>query len=306
MAAADTRRAATEMKIATATYPLDAPRSWADYARKIGEWVADAAGNGAQLLLFPEYAAMELAMLAGPDTAADNEAGMRAVSDRINDADALHAELAARHGVHICAASAPVYDPAFGDRPVNRARLFTPTGAMGVQDKQIMTRYERDTMRAVPGGPLRLFDTALGKIGILICYDSEFPLFGRALRDADIILVPSCTEALAGYSRVRIGAKARALEGQCVTVMSSITGPAAWCPHVDENTGRGGVFGPPDTGFPPTGILAEGQMSRPGWTYAEIDLAAITHVRVDGHVLGQAHWGEQEGRDGHVAPEPLR
>ena len=140
------------MKIATAAYPLDAHQNWADYAGKIGDWVAEAAGNGAQLLLFPEYAAMELAMLAGPDAAADNEAGMRAVSDRIGDADALHADLAARHGVHICAASAPVFDPAFGPRPVNRARLFTPTGAMGVQDKQIMTRYERDTMRAVPGG----------------------------------------------------------------------------------------------------------------------------------------------------------
>ncbi|MBZ0122725.1 MAG: carbon-nitrogen hydrolase family protein [Roseovarius sp.] len=294
------------MKIATAAYPLDAPRSWDDYAGKIARWVEEAAGNGAELLVFPEYAAMELAMLAGSETAAGNEASMRAVSDRIGEADALHAGLAARHGVHICAASAPVYDPAFGPRPVNRARLFAPTGAVGVQDKQIMTRYERDAMRAVPGGPLRLFDTALGKIGILICYDSEFPLFGRALRDADIILVPSCTEALAGYSRVRIGAMARALESQCVTVMSSIVGSAAWCPHVDENTGRGGIFGPPDTGFPSTGILAEGAFSRPGWTYGEADLAAIARVRADGRVLGRAHWAEQAGRDGPAAAQSLR
>lgn len=294
------------MKVAAAAYPLDPPATWGDYAAKIGGWVAEAAGGGADLLVFPEYAAMELAMLAGPAAAADNEASLRAVAGRIADADALHADLAARHGVHICAASAPVFDPALGDRPVNRARLFTPTGTVGVQDKQIMTLHERASMDVVPGGPLRLFDTALGRIGILICYDAEFPLFGRALSDADVILVPSCTEMLAGYWRVRIGAMARALECQCVTVMASIVGPAPWCPHVDANTGRGGVFGPPDAGFPATGILAEGEMNRPGWTCAEIDPAAIARVRADGRVLGRAHWAEQAGRDGHVTARPLR
>ena len=294
------------MKIATAAYPLDAPANWAEYAAKIGAWVADAAGHGAELLLFPEYAAMELAMLAGPEVAADGQACLHAVADRIDDVDALHAELAGRHGVHICAASAPVRDPALRPRPVNRARLFTPTGAMGVQDKQIMTRYERDEMKVDPGGPLRLFDTALGRIGILICYDTEFPLLGRALRDADVILVPSCTEVLSGYWRVRIGAMARALEGQCVTVMSSIVGSAPWCPHVDESTGAGGVFGPPDSGFPETGIIAEGALMTPGWTYAEADPAAIAHVRADGRVLGQRHWPEQEARRAHVTAIRLR
>lgn len=294
------------MKIATSAYPLDFLASWADYAAKIEDWVAKAAGQGAELLVFPEYAAMELTTLAGEDTAAHEENCMIAVSDRMDDANALHADLATKYGVHICSASAPVYDAAQGPRPVNRAHLFTPTGAMAYQDKQIMTRYERDGMDVVGGGPLRLFDTTLGKIGILICYDSEFPLLGRALHDADLILVPSCTEALAGYSRVRIGAMARALETQCVTVMSSIVGEAPWCPHVDANTGMGGVFGPPDTGFPQTGILAEGQMNQPGWTYAEVDPGAIAHVRADGGVLGRAHWTEQDGRDTFVTAERLR
>ena len=47
-------------------------------------------------------------------------------------------------------------------------------------------------------------------------------------------------------------------------------------------TGMGGIFGPPDTGFPKTGVLAEGGLNRPGWTYAELDPAAIAHVRADG------------------------
>lgn len=294
------------MKIATSAYPLDFHRNWADYAAKIETWVADAAGQGAELLLFPEYGAMELATLAGAETAADHEGCMVAVSERMEDANSLHSELAAKYKVHIIGASAPVYDPDFGPRPVNRAYVFTPTGSVAHQDKQLMTRYEREAMDVIGGGPLHLFDTALGKIGILICYDSEFPLLGRALHDADLILVPSCTEAQAGYSRVRIGAMARALETQCVSAMASLVGKAEWCEHVDTNAGMGGVFGPPDTGFPPTGILAEGTMNTPGWTYAEVDPAAIARVRADGNVLGRTHWAEQDGRDTYVTAERLR
>ena len=294
------------MKLATAAYPLDALSNWRDYAAKIEDWVARARADGADLAVFPEYAAMELAALAGPDVAGDLEASLRAVSDRIADADALHSELAGKYKIHILAGSAPVYDAAISDRPVNRARLFTPTGGCGVQDKQIMTRFEREPMQMAPGGGLQLFDTSLGKIAILICYDCEFPLLGRAVSEADLILAPSCTEALSGYWRVRIGAMARALENQCVTVMSSLVRPAPWNEVADANTGMGGIFGPPDTGFPQTGVLAEGSLNQPGWTMAQVDLAAIAHVRADGRVLNRTHWAEQSGRDTVVTATRLR
>ncbi len=294
------------MKLAAAAYPMEFLDSWDAYVDKIGHWVAEASGQGAELLVFPEYGAMELATLAGEKVAGDLEASLHAVADRIPAADALHAELAAHHGVHILAGSAPVFDAELGERPVNRARLFTPSGAMGVQDNQIMTRFERDDWGVEGGGPLRLFDTALGRIGVLICYDSEFPLLGRALAEADILLVPSCTEALSGYWRVRIGSMARALENQCVTVMSSTIGDCSWSPAVDTNCGCGGIFGPPDTGFPATGVLAEGQLNREGWTYADIDTDAIARVRADGVVLNRTHWNEQHGRDGAVPVTPLR
>lgn len=294
------------MRIATAAYPMEFLPDWKAYADKLTTWVADAAGQGAELLVFPEYGAMELATLAGAEAAGDLERSLHAVSDRLADADGLHADLAARHGVHILAASAPCFDAERGERPVNRARLFAPQGGVGVQDKQIMTRFEREDWHVAAGGPLRLFETALGRIGILICYDSEFPLLGRALADADLILVPSCTEALTGFSRVRIGARARALENQCVTVMSSTVGDCPWSYAVDTNTGAGGLFGPPDRGFPPTGVIAEGALDAPGWTLGDVDPAAVAEVRDDGVVLNRAHWDEQRGRDTPPLPERLR
>ena len=199
--------------------------------------------------------------------AGDLEQSIHAVSERLPRADTYHARLAEEFGVHILAASAPVAREA--GRPVNQARFFAPNGKAGAQDKQIMTRFEAEEWGIAPGEPLQLFDTEIGRIGILICYDSEFPLLGRALSEADLILVPSVTEALTGYSRVRIGAQARALENQCVTVMSSIVGGADWSEALGTTIGAGGVYGPPDRGFPPTGVLALGELNVPGWTFAE-------------------------------------
>jgi predicted amidohydrolase len=268
--------------------------SWAQYEDKLASWVGEAAEDGADLLVFPEYGAMELATLDGEGAARDLERSLHAVSDRMEDAAALHLKLAAEYGVHILGASAPVN--AGFDRPVNRAELYTPNGQRDHQDKQIMTMFERDPWDVMGGGPLKLFDTALGKIGVLICYDSEFPLLGRALAEADIILVPSCTEALAGYWRVRIGSMARALENQCVTAMASLVGQADWSESVDVTIGMGGIFGPPDTGFPSTGVLGEGKLGEPGWTYADVDLSAIADVRRAGVVRNRSHWDEQEPR----------
>jgi predicted amidohydrolase len=291
------------MKIATAAYPLDVLTSWAQYEDKLAHWVAEAAVQGAELLVFPEYGAMELATLDGTNVAGDLEKSLYSVSDKLEEADRLHVKLAAEHDVHIVAASGPA---ATEGRPVNRARLITPSGQIGVQDKQIMTRFEREEWGVIGGNALQVFDTTLGKIGILICYDSEFPLLGRALADCDVICVPSVTETLAGYWRVRIGSMARALENQCITAMSSVVGAADWSEALGQSFGAGGIFCPPDRGFPPTGVLGVREVNAPGWTIAEADLVQVAEVRADGIVLNRRDWQDQAGRDGKAINVALR
>jgi predicted amidohydrolase len=285
------------MKIAAAAYPLDWFDDWSGYESKLSAWVAEAAGQGADLLVFPEYGAMELASLGGAAVAGDIQEALHEVSRHKPASEALHARLAAQYGMHILSASGPVFGlPHAGGRPVNRASLFGPDGLIGHQDKAMMTRWERDGWHVVPGDGLQVFDTEIGRIGILICYDSEFPLLGRALAEAgvDILLVPSATEALAGFTRVRVGAMARALENQLVAIHAPVVGEAPWCYGMEENTGSASIYGPPDHGFPPTGVLAEGVLGEPGWTYAQVNRAAIAGVRADGGVLNLAHWPEQE------------
>lgn len=281
------------MKIASAAYSLDQLPDWRAYEAKITAWVTEAAGQGADLLVFPEYGAMELASLAGMKIAGELESSMHFVAGMMGRANALHEGLARKFGVHILASGGPAQGD--GPRPVNRSVFFGPTGMLGYQDKQIMIPFERDIMDIRSGDPLAVFDTPIGRIGILICYDSEFPLLGRSLAEAgaELILIPTCTEKIEGHSRVRIGAMARALENQCVTVTSPLVGDAQWCEAVGLSNGAPGVFGPPDLGFPETGILAEGKLNVPGWIYAQVDLRAVGRVRAEGGVQNYRHWPEQ-------------
>lgn len=282
--------------LAAAAYPLDWFDDFASYEAKIARWVAEAAGRGAELLVFPEYAAMELASLGGVAVAADLEGALSEVARHRPAVDALHARLAAEHGVLILGGSGPVFT---GNRPVNRATLYGPNGIMGHQDKQIMTRFEREDWDVIPGTDgLSVFDTAAGRLGVAICYDSEFPLLSRAMAEAgaEIILAPSCTETEAGFYRVRIGSMARALENQCVAVHAPLVGEAGWCAGCEENTGRAAIYGPPDRGWPANGILAEGEMNAPGWVLATVSRRQIAETRADGVVLNLKHWDEQASR----------
>jgi predicted amidohydrolase len=160
-----------------------------------------------------------------------------------------------------------------------------------------MTRFERDPWGIAGGGAVRVFDTAIGRLGVAICYDVEFPLIARAMveKGAEVILAPSCTDTLAGFHRVRTGARARALEGQCVVVQVPTVGPAPWSGTLDQNRGAAGFYGPPDDGFPDSGVIAQGPLDTGHVLVADVDRAAIASVRRDGQVLTFAHWSEQGG-----------
>ncbi len=279
---------------ATAAYPVSTPQSWTEVEDQVSRWVAEAASEGAQLLVFPEYASMSLAALFAPEVRSDLAAQLDALQALRDDYLELHRLLAQAYGVHILTGSFPWQ--AAPRRFHNRAWLCSPTGAAESQDKQIMTRFEREQWVISGGDGLRVFDTALGCIGVAICYDAEFPLLARAQvqAGAQLLLVPSCTDALAGYHRVRVAAQARALESQCPVLMSSLVGEAPWSPAIDVNVGAAAIYGPPDRGFPDDGVIAQGPLNQSGWAYAEIDLALVDAVRAQGQVLNHRHWPEQE------------
>jgi len=282
------------LKVASAQYPIGEPASLAEWEAKIASWVAEGAATGAELLVFPEYGAIEQAAALGPDVYGDLTTTLERVAALADSRVAFHAALAEKHGVHILVGSGPAKHP--DGRFVNAAQLVTPKGAVGVQEKLIMTPFEHD-WGVTAGSPLRVFETALGRLAVLICYDSEFPLLARAAVEAgaDAILVPSCTERISGYHRVRTGAQARALENTVVTVQSPTVGDAPWSPAVDFNVGAAGIYVPPEHGVSDTGVLAEGTLNAAQWVFAAADLAALRRLRTSGEMRNFGDWPAQPG-----------
>ena len=76
------------------------------------------------------------------------------------------------------------------------------------------------------GKLLNTFDTDCAKIGVLICYDVEFPELSRLMADQgmQILFVPFLTDTQNAYSRVRVCAQARAIENECFVVIAGSVG----------------------------------------------------------------------------------
>ncbi|MCZ7595395.1 MAG: carbon-nitrogen hydrolase family protein [Hyphomicrobium sp.] len=282
------------LKVAAAQYPIDQPATLEAWRDKIARWVADGAQTGAEVLVFPEYAAIEQAAALGEKVYGDLDATLQAVAELEVDRVGLHQELAAKHRVHILVGSGPARK---GEgRYVNAAQLVTPKGSVGVQEKLIMTPFETDWGISA-GTQVRVFDTVLGLIGVTICYDSEFPLLARAMAEAgaEMLLVPSCTERLSGYHRVRTGSRARALENQIAAIVSPTVGDALWSPAVDRNTGAAGIYVPAEQTVSDTGVLAQGELNAAQWVAAMVDLARLRHLRSSGEMRNYVDWPNQPG-----------
>ncbi|MDD5033673.1 MAG: carbon-nitrogen hydrolase family protein [Methylococcaceae bacterium] len=279
--------------LATAQYDIGFLKSWPEYQAKIGRWVAEAAEAEAKILLFPEYFSMELASLFPEPVYQSLSRQLDALQTLHDDFIALYSALAGKHGVHILAGSYPVRQADGGYR--NRSYLFRPDGSFDFQDKLQMTRFENEQWLITAGEEIKVLDTEFGKIGVNICYDSEFPMIARKQVEAgaDLILVPSCTDTRAGYHRVRIGCQARALENQCYVVQSPTVGMAAWSEAVDVNVGAAAVYTPVDYGYPDDGVLAIGELNQTQWVYADIDLSTIATVRNSGQVFNYRDWPGQ-------------
>jgi predicted amidohydrolase len=282
------------LRVASAQYPIGQPKSLAEWENKIALWVKSGAATGAELLVFPEYAAIEQAACFGPDVYSDLKTTLAKVAELAASRVALHAELAKTNNVHIVVGSGPVLKT--DGRYVNAAQIVTPSGAIGEQEKLVMTPFERD-WGISPGGPVRVFETEIGTFAIAICYDSEFPLLVRAMAEAgaDAVLVPSCTERISGYNRVRTGCLARALENTIATVQSPTVGDAPWSPAVDFNAGAAGIFAPAEHGVSDDGVLATGVLNAAQWVSGEIDLARLRQLRTSGEMRNFSDWTLQPG-----------
>ncbi|HTQ70754.1 MAG TPA: carbon-nitrogen hydrolase family protein [Acidocella sp.] len=284
------------MKLALAPFGVSPPASFKAFLLRIERLAAEAALAGADSLVLPEYAAMVCAgaQIKTPDIEAE-------LLHAVSKADEILAglvEMAKRHKLFILGGSLPMRDADGKIR--NRAPFIAPSGQLEFQDKQSMTRFEEEAWGVTGGAAPNVFETPFGRIGVSICYDSEFPLHVRpqVAAGAKLILVPCCTASPAGFNRVRLSARARAVENQCYTAIVPLVGEAPWSGSIDVNIGHAALFTPCDAGFPDDGVAAAGALNEPKLVFAEVDFAAIDKVRQEGAVLNHRDWAA-------IAPAPV-
>ncbi|HEX7915677.1 carbon-nitrogen hydrolase family protein [Rudaea sp.] len=280
------------MKIALAQWRIEAPASFQEFAARVFAEIAVAVKQGASIVVLPEYLALELASTLDAKTRADFPATLAALQAVHVDWLRLFAGLAVAHRIHLLAGTFLLEQP--NGKYRNRAYLFSPDGSHVFQDKLTLTGFENAAGVIEPGDALKVFESRYGRIAIDICYDSEFPLYARAQREAGarLLLVPSCTDTEAGASRVRIGCMARALENRIYVAQSVTAGEAPDNPALDTNTGRAAVYAPSDRGLPDDGLVAA---ATPGetWLIADVDLAALEATAANAQVAVPVDWGQQ-------------
>ena len=169
---------------------------------------------------------------------------------------------------------------------LNVAFTCLPSGHVVSQPKLHITPTERSAWGISGGYSLRPIDAPKARIGVLICYDIEFPEAARYLADsgAEILFVPFCTDTRQSYLRVRYCAQARAVENQLYVALAGNVGNLPDVGHLDINYGQAAVLTPSDFAFARDGIAAEADSNEETVLICDVDLNALHAVRSSGAV----------------------
>ncbi len=192
-------------------------------------------------------------------------------------------ELAISYNINIITGSMPEIKD---DLLYNVGHLCKRDGSVERYEKLHVTPDEVKVWGLQGGKNLKTFDTDCGKIGILICYDSEFPELSRLLADEgmDILFIPFLTDTQNGYSRVRHCAQARAIENECYVAIAGSVGNLPKVHNMDIQFAQSMVFTPCDFSFPTNGVKAEATANTEMILIADCDIDLLRELHQFGSV----------------------
>lgn len=267
-------------RIACVQYQMRRVSNFEEFAQQVAYFVGVAADYRADFLLLPELVSAQL--LSAEDALTAKE-GMRRLAGYRERFETLMRDLAVKHGITIIAGSLPVLE---NGRLLNVAFTCLPSGHVVAQPKLHITPTERSAWGISGGYSLRPIDAPKTRIGVLICYDVEFPEAARYLADlgAEILFVPFCTDTRQSYLRVRYCAQARAIENQVYVALAGNVGNLPDVGHLDINYGQAAVLTPSDFAFARDGIAAEADSNEETVLICDVDLNALHSVRSSGTV----------------------
>lgn len=166
----------------------------------------------------------------------------------------------------------------------NTCFVFLRDGAVYAQDKLHPTPGEREWWNLKGGDRTAVIPTDCGPIGVMICYDSEFPELARVLADqgALMLFVPFCTNERRGYMRVRYCCHARAIENQCYMILSGVVGNLPNVDAMDVHYAESCILTPSDFPFARDGVAADTAPNTETIAIADLVLADLLTNRASG------------------------
>ncbi|MBX3731041.1 MAG: bifunctional GNAT family N-acetyltransferase/carbon-nitrogen hydrolase family protein [Verrucomicrobiae bacterium] len=273
-------RGPRKARIACVQYQMRRVKSFAEFAQQVTYFTDVAADYRADFVLFPELFTVQL--LSAMEAKSPQE-GMRKLSEYTPRLVTLLQGLAMKYGVTLIGGSHPV---GVGKELLNNSYICLPSGQIVEQPKLHITPNERRWWGISGGGSLQIIDTPKARIGVLICYDIEFPETARYLADAgaEIVFVPFCTDNRQGYLRVRHCAAARAIENQIYVALAGNVGNLPDVANMDVQYGQAAVLTPSDFAFARDGVAAEADANEETVLICDVDLDALHASRNAGTV----------------------
>ncbi len=245
------------------------------------EYFVDAvAGYRSDFALFPEF--FNAPLMAENNHLPEPQA-IRELAKYTETIVQKFSELSIAYNINIITGSMPEMK---GDRLFNVGYLCKRDGSIGRYEKIHVTPDEAKVWGMQGGDEIKVFDTDCGKIGILICYDAEFPELCRLLADdgMDILFVPFLTDTQNGYSRVRHCAQARAIENECYVAIAGSVGNLPNVHNMDIQFAQSMVFTPCDFAFPTNGVKAEATPNTEMTLIADVDIDLLRELNQYGSV----------------------
>ena len=274
------------VRIATVQYQQRGIKSFEEFKQMVEYFVDTTSDWNCDFVLFPEYIGMQMLSIHNEELA-PHEA-IETMTEYYDQIKSMFKEFAVKYNVNIIGGTHPVK---FGNRVHNVAGIYLRDGTVYEQEKIHPTPDEAYWWNIEGGDEVNVIETDCGPIGVLVCYDSEFPELTRHLvnQGAQILFVPFFTSERQGYCRVRYCCQARAVENQIYVAMSGSVGNLPRVHNMDIQYAQSCILTPCDFSFSRDGIAAD--------TSPNVETVAIADLRLDSLIQARNNGAVQNLKD---------
>ncbi|RMF09901.1 MAG: GNAT family N-acetyltransferase [Alphaproteobacteria bacterium] len=272
--------ARSSARIGVVQWQMRTMHSFDEFLTQVEFFVDSLADYNADVAMFPEFFTAPLMALEPAENTVEAVRNLARYTERTRDA---LSSLAVSYNINIIGGSLPVLEDG---ELYNVAYLCRRDGTVDSQSKLHITPSEWRYWAMRGGDQIRVFETDFGRIGILICYDVQFPELSRLLAEKgmQILFVPFWTDTKNGYLRVKRCAQARAIENECYVAIGGSVGNLPRVENADIQYAQSAVFSPSDFAFPHDAIMAETTPNTEMTLIVDVDLDKLKMLHNEGSV----------------------